>query len=106
MKTTTFNQFIKYFKIALFNNKDRDFKSENKDAKCRSTFIMKARSKSYNSENEAIKEHEAILMDYEVNCQREEQTKEKSNKNILDYFLIEINNSNLSNKPIHYHLVE
>lgn len=27
VKTTTFNQFIKLFKIALFNNKDRDFKS-------------------------------------------------------------------------------
>lgn len=67
---------------------------------------MKARSKIFNSENEPIKEHETILMDYEVNCQKEEQAKEKSNKNALDYFLIEINNSNLSNKPIHYHLVE
>ena len=67
---------------------------------------MKARSKIYSPENELMKEHETMLMDYEVNCQREEQTKEKSNKNILDYFLIEINNSNLSNKPIHYHLVE
>jgi len=27
VKTTTFNQFIKLFKIALFNNKERDFKS-------------------------------------------------------------------------------
>jgi hypothetical protein len=27
VKTTTFNQFIQLFKIALFNNKDRDFKS-------------------------------------------------------------------------------
>jgi hypothetical protein len=47
VKTTTFNQFIKYFKIALFNNKDRDFSSENKEAKCRSTFIMKVRSKLF-----------------------------------------------------------
>lgn len=27
IRATTFNQFIKLFKIALFNNKDRDFKS-------------------------------------------------------------------------------
>lgn len=51
VKATTFNQFIKYFKIALFNNKDRDFKTENKDNKCRSTFIMKARSKIFSFEN-------------------------------------------------------
>lgn len=25
VKTSTFSQFIKYFKIALFNNKERDF---------------------------------------------------------------------------------
>ena len=51
VKTTTFNQFIKYFKIALFNNKDRDFKTDNKDNKCRSTFIMKTRSKIFSYEN-------------------------------------------------------
>jgi hypothetical protein len=26
-RATTFNQFIKLFKVALFNNKERDFKS-------------------------------------------------------------------------------
>lgn len=50
-------------------------------------------------------------MDYEANCQKEniessKENKEKSNRNVLDYFLIEINNSNQANKPIHYHLVE
>lgn len=47
-------------------------------------------------------------MDYEPNCQKENllNAKEKSIKNIMEYFLIEINNSNPANKPIHYHLVE
>lgn len=46
-------------------------------------------------------------MDYEPNCQKENllNAKEKSIKNIMEYFLIEINNSNPANKPIHYHLV-
>lgn len=32
--------------------------------------------------------------------------KEKSGKTIMDYFFIEINNANPSNKELHYHLVQ
>lgn len=102
----TFNQFIKLFKIALFNNKQRDFKSENKSGKCKSTFIMKTRSKIYSVDDELLKENETVLVDFQVNCLKEISFKQKSNRSILDYFLIEINNSNPNNKPIHYHMVQ
>ena len=46
VRATTFNQFIKIFKVALFNNKERDFKNNN-NGKCKSTFIMKVRNKLY-----------------------------------------------------------
>jgi hypothetical protein len=48
VKTSTFNQFIKLFKIALFNNKERDFKNDGKNNRCKSTFIMKIGFKVYN----------------------------------------------------------
>ncbi len=71
IKTTTFNQFIKLFKIALFNNKERDFNHDFKNSKPKSTFIMKIRSKLYNEQNDLIREHETMLIDFEPNCSKE-----------------------------------
>ena len=47
VRATTFNQFIKILKVALFNNKQRDLKTDNWNIKCKSTFIMKIRNKLY-----------------------------------------------------------
>ncbi len=47
VRATTFNQFIKLFKVALFNNGERDFKSDGWNGKSKSTFIMKVRNKLY-----------------------------------------------------------
>lgn len=63
-RTSTFNQFIKVFKIALFNNKERDFSSGGSTQKLKSTFIMKVRNKIYNEDGELIKESETALVDF------------------------------------------
>ena len=56
-RTTTFNQFIKLFKIALFNNKERDFSLGGNVEKLKSTFIMKVRSKLYSDDGELMREN-------------------------------------------------
>ena len=55
VKVTTFSQFIKIFKVALFNNKERDFKTDYSNGKYKSTFIMKIRNKVYNENGEMTK---------------------------------------------------
>ncbi len=73
VKVCTFLQFIKLFKIALFNNKERDIKT-NKDVVNKyknvekahefcSSFIMKIRIKKYNLESDLIYEQETVLID-------------------------------------------
>ena len=63
-KATTFNQFIKLFKIALFNNKERDLQYDTQPINCNSTFIMKIRRKLYDEKGELAKQQETVLVDY------------------------------------------
>mgnify|MGYP000221089037 CR=1 FL=1 len=64
VKVTTFNQFIRIFKVALFNNKERDFKTDNLNGKYKSTFIMKIRNKVYDENGEMTKNQETVLVDF------------------------------------------
>lgn len=60
---STFIQFIKLFKVALFNNKERDFRTDKNysntqndaestsKSELTSTFIMKIRIKKYDADN-------------------------------------------------------
>jgi hypothetical protein len=87
---------------------------------------MKIRIKKYNLESELIYEQETVLIDmddnsslrnngqkpeksFEEEMREMHQTSKKSSdsasRSLIDYVLIDINNSNPSNKPIHYHMV-
>lgn len=73
VKINTFTNFLKLFKIAIFNNKERDFKSLNNDINSKqihSTFIMNIVSKVYeNSGNgEPVKIQKTTLIDFSEYC--------------------------------------
>ena len=75
MKISTFSHFLKLFKVALFNNKERDFKNLTNDSKNRqvsSSFIMNLVSKAYSNHpdknGEAIKTQKTTLIDFSENC--------------------------------------
>lgn len=77
MKVSTFRQFIKLFKIALFNNKTRDFRTGKveKDFVGRndghekrvesSSFLMKIRAVVYNERGEVDFRQETTFVDFE-----------------------------------------
>jgi hypothetical protein len=108
VRAATFNHFIKIFKVALFNNKERDFKSDGVSGKCKSTFIMKVRANVYGEEGELARSQESTLVDFEPNCLKESSlsSKEKQgSKSMMDYILFDLNNANPAHKPMHYHMV-
>lgn len=114
VKITTFSQFLKLFKIALFSNKERDFKALNNEPdekQIGTSLIMNIVTKVYSiNVGEPPKTQKTTLIDLAENCGSTlsnaavgEGTSQRGG--LWDYFLIELNNMT-GRKRQHYHLVE
>lgn len=65
-KITTFAQFLKLFKIAVFNNKERDLKTDQTPQanKIKSSFIMSIMTKTYL--NGKAKQQKSTFIDFSM----------------------------------------